>query len=100
MWTSAQKLDLEPQNYEIPEPLAREKDLFIKTSRVKLERAIRAAMVFFGLLSLLVPIIALYFVRGKTSRLAIVCAATSIFAVAVALGTTAKNEQVLASMAA
>lgn len=59
-----------------------------------------ASVLFFGLLALLVPILILYFVKGHSGRLAVVCVAIGAFAIIVATTTSASNAELLASMAA
>lgn len=57
-------------------------------------------VILLGLVSLLSPILALAYIKGRGGRLSIVCVATALFALVVSVTTNARNLEVLAATAA
>ncbi|KAI9780828.1 MAG: hypothetical protein M1839_006455 [Geoglossum umbratile] len=80
--------------------LAEDNQYLVFSSQSRLQRTVRLFVVFFGLLSLLSPILALFYVKHKESRLGIVCSAIVIFALVVASFAPARNVEILAAVAA
>jgi hypothetical protein len=70
------------------------------TSQSALPNVVRSAVVVFGLIILLGLIPGLYYVKTRASQLAIVCTALSVFDIALASITTARNVELVPAMAA
>ena len=69
-------------------------------SQKRLRLTTRTLVFIFGILTLLIPILVFFFVRGKVGRLINIYAAIGIFGSIVIATTIATNAELLASLAA
>lgn len=82
-----------------PPQLASEERSLLYTSQKKLRRLVRSGVVAFGLISLLAPILVMYFVHSRAARVVVVCVSIAAFAIAISLITTATNSELMAAIA-